>query len=55
MTKEERLTKLQRLFEDYALALKVAADNGKMLPDLRCVEDVCKGVAKVIEVLREDE
>ncbi len=55
MTKDEKLAKLQRSFEDWSLAMNVNRKNGKMLVGLSNMEIIMKELGQLVKVLREDE
>lgn len=53
MTKDEKLAKCQRSFEDWALVLTTANRSGKTLMSTKSMAELCKEIADTIKVLRE--
>jgi len=43
---------LQRRFEDDALAFRVSAENGKMIPNLLNIANLCDNMAKLATLVR---
>lgn len=55
MTKDEKLAKLQRSFEDWSLALDTSHRAGRTILSTKSMGRIMKELGKLVQVLREDE
>ncbi len=55
MTKDEKLAKLQRSFEDWSLSCEVSDRGGRYIASTKSLGAIMRELGQLVKVLREDE